>query len=286
DLKDGPKASIDRLLAGKSRNQGVPEDFAAVAAKLGRLAVEAGDLGRVKAWWVYRMLFGPDGLRERLTLMWHHHFATSAAKAGMAVFRQNEIFREFARAPFGELLGRVVRDPALLLYLDAQANRKGHPNENLGRELMELFTLGIGHYTEKDVKEAARALTGWTLDEEAKFAELSIRHDDGQKTILGKKGKCKGNDLVKMLLDHPATANRLAFRICELFMGEGTVDAAMTKALADGLRPRDLDIGWAVETVLRSQAFFADKNLGKRVLSPVEYVVGAARALELFEPPS
>src|SRR5262249_41198071 len=148
-----------------------------------------------------------------------------------------------------------------------------HPNENLGRELMELFTLGIGHYTETDVKEAARALTGWTIGEEGKFEELPIRHDDGEKTILGKKGKWKGADLVKRVLDHLATAERLAFRICELFMGEGAVDASMMKALADGLRQRGLDMGWAVETVLRSQAFFADKNLGPRVLSPVEYVI-------------
>src|SRR5260370_17572706 len=93
------------------------------------------------------MMVGPVPRTEVITLMWPNHFSTSAAKAGLAVFRQNEIFREFARAPFGELLGRVVRDPALLLYLDAQVNRKGHPNENLGRELMDLFTLAIGHYT-------------------------------------------------------------------------------------------------------------------------------------------
>src|SRR3954468_21743031 len=149
DLKDGPQASIDRLLHGRSRVQGVPAEFESTSALLADAAVAANDPARVKAWWVYRMLFGPDPLTERLTLMWHNHFATSAAKVGMAVFRQNEIIREFARAPFGELLGRVVRDSALLLYLDAQVNRKGHPNENLGRELMELFTLGIGHYTEK-----------------------------------------------------------------------------------------------------------------------------------------
>src|SRR6266849_7540006 len=96
--------------------------------------------------------------------MWHNHFATSAATVGFADRRQNKIEREYSRAPFAELLKRVVHDPALLIWLDAQANRKGHPNENLGRELLELFTLGIGHYTESDVKEAARALTGWTVD--------------------------------------------------------------------------------------------------------------------------
>lgn len=281
DLKDGPGPSIDRLLAGKSRIEGVPKDFAATADYLVRTA--AGDLGRLKAWWIYRMMFGPDPLGERLTLMWHNHFATSAAKVGPTVRLQNEIFRAFARAPFGKLLTRVVRDPALLLWLDAQANRKGKPNENLARELMELFTLGIGHYTETDVKEAARALTGWTVVKD-RFQEDAAQHDSDEKTILGKKGAWKGDDLLRILLAHPATADRLAARLCEMFMGEGAVDATGIKALAEGLRQRNLDIGWAVETVLRSQAFFAEANLGTRILGPAEYVVGAARALELFDP--
>jgi hypothetical protein len=278
DRKDGPAPSIDRLLQGKSR-LGVPPDFAETADTLARLAVEAGDVVRLKAWWVYRMLFGPDPLAERLTLLWHNHFATSAAKAGMTVRAQNDLFRKFARAPFGELLGAVVRDPALLLYLDAQANRKGAPNENLARELMELFTLGIGHYAEADVKEAARALTGWTVDK-GQFREDAALHDGGAKTVLGRKGAWKGGDLLRLLLDHPATAERLAARLCEFFLGEGGADASAVRALADGLRQRRLDVGWAVETILRSELFFAEANLGGRVLGPVEYVVGAARALE------
>src|SRR5262249_17720534 len=163
--KDGPKASIDRLLSGRARTDGVPADFADVAALLAR---SAGDAERLKAWWVYRMQFGPDPLTQRLALMWHNHFATSIAQVRDAgtMRRQNEIFRDLARAPFGKLLTAVTHDPALLLWLDAPANRVGHPNENLARELMELFTLGIGHYTEADVKEAARALTGWTVVED------------------------------------------------------------------------------------------------------------------------
>jgi uncharacterized protein (DUF1800 family) len=284
DLKDGPGTAVERLLAGKSRTQGMPDDFANHAARLARLAVAGRDLGRLKAWWAYRMLLGPDPLAERLTLFWHNHFATSAAKVKLAVYRQNEIFREFGRGPFGELLRRVVKDPALLVYLDTPANRKGKPNENLARELMELFTLGVGHYTERDVKEAARTLTGWGVAKD-EFREDAEQHDAGEKTVLGQTGRWTGDDLVKMLLDHPATAGRLAARLCEHFMGEGAVHAAAARALADGLRERNLDIGWAVGTVLRSQAFFAEANLGTRILGPAEYVVGAARALELFDPP-
>jgi uncharacterized protein (DUF1800 family) len=149
---------------------------------------------------------------------------------------------------------------------------------------MELFSLGVGNYTEGDVKEAARALTGWTVVEE-QFREDDSRHDAGEKTILGRTGRWKGADLVRFVLEHPATADRLAFRVCELLMGEGAVSATERKALADGLRQRDLDVGWAVATVLRSQAFFADGNLGRRVLGPAEYVIGAAQALERFESP-
>jgi uncharacterized protein (DUF1800 family) len=199
--------------------------------------------------------------------------------------QQNELFRKLGREPCGELLSAVVHDPAMLVWLDAQSNRKGHPNENLARELMELFSMGVGHYTEHDVKEAARALTGWSLDEDV-FTEVPARHDAGEKTILGHKGNWKGDDLVRMVLEQPATSHRLAWRVCEHFLGEKALKKADVDWLAAGLRQRQLNMGWAIETVLRSRAFFADDNVGNRVLSPVEYVIGAARALELFEPPS
>jgi uncharacterized protein (DUF1800 family) len=287
DLKDGPRASLDRVLAGKAVSEGVPPEFAPTADLLAESAAASRDATRLKAWWVYRMLFGPDPLAERLALLWHNHFATSNLKVDNlpAMRAQNELFRRLGRRPFGELLNAAVRDPALLVWLDAPANRKGKPNENLARELMELFSMGVGNYTEADVKEAARALTGWTVTDDA-FAENPKGHDPGDKTILGKKGPWKGADLVKMVLEHPATARRLAGRLCELFLGEKARQSADVSALAEGLRRHNLDVGWAVETVLRSRAFFAADNLGNRVLGPVEYVIGAARALELFDPPS
>jgi uncharacterized protein (DUF1800 family) len=286
DLADGPRASIDRLLVGKARSQGVPDDFARTADLLADAAVSSHDPARLKAWWLYRMYFGPDPLGERLTLLWHNHFATSNLKVDdlAAMRRQNDLFRRFARARFAELLDAVVHDPALLVWLDAPVNRKGHPNENLGRELMELFTLGIGHYTERDVKEAARALTGWTVAGD-RFREDGAEHDAAEKTVLGRKGRWKGDDLVRILLAHPATAQRLAGRLCELFLGEAGAGPAAVKALAAGLRAHDLDIAWGVATVLGSRAFFAEINLASRVLDPVPFVIGPARALELFEPP-
>jgi uncharacterized protein (DUF1800 family) len=282
DLRDGPSKSADRLLRGQAR-EGVPDNFHTVADLL---AGGASDAGRLKAWWIYRMYAGPDPLGEHLTLLWHNHFATSNDKVKNVevMRRQNEIFRNNGRGPFGELLKAVVHDPALLIWLDAPANRKGRPNENLARELMELFTLGVGHYTETDVKEAARALTGWKLGQGV-FRDWTPAHDDGDKTLLGHAGRWNGDDLVRILLEHPATSRRLAWRICDWLMGENTVGSDALDSLAAGLRQHDLNIGWAVETVLRSRAFFADVNRGNRVLGPVEFVIGVARALERFDPP-
>ncbi len=283
DLREGPAKSIDRLLQGRAR-EGVPDNFRTVADLL---ADGAGEPARLKAWWLYRMYHGPDPLGERLTLLWHNHFATSNEKVKnvAAMRRQNENFRQHGRGPFGELLKAVVHDPALLIWLDAPANRKGNPNENLGRELMELFTLGVGNYTEPDVKEAARALTGWKVAWEGGFRDWAPDHDDGEKTLLGHKGHWKGDDLVRILLEDPGTSRRLAWRLCEWMMGEKAVDADSIDALAAGLCQHNLNIAWAVETVLRSRAFFADANLGNRVLGPVEFLVGVALALERFDPP-
>jgi uncharacterized protein (DUF1800 family) len=286
DLADGPEVAIDRILMGRSRVSGVPTDFDHISSLIADAAVQSGDLHRLQAWWVYRLLFSPDPLGERLTLLWHNHFATSNEKVHdlRAMRRQNETLRRLARARFGELLAAAIREPALLLYLDATANRKGRPNENLARELMELFTLGIGHYTEPDVKAAARALTGWTF-QDGELRELPAEHDDGEKTILGKTGRWSGSQLVAMLADQPATAHRLASRLCGLFMGEHAVDAPAVAALAVGLRDHHLDIGWGVETILRSQAFFASANIRTRVLGPAEFVIGACRTLLPLAPP-
>jgi uncharacterized protein (DUF1800 family) len=228
------------------------------------------------------MIHTPDPLCERLTLVWHNHFATSNLKVGnlAAMQQQNETFRRCARAPFRELLREAVRGPALLAWLDAPANRKGHPNENLARELMELFTIGIGHFGEADVREAARALTGWSVCD-GRFREVSATHDIGVKSLFGKRGNWSGSELLTILADHPATANRLAQRICDCFMGEGTVAAHELRALGDGLRANNLDIGWAVATVLRSRAFFDARSIASRMAGPAEFIVGALSALEI-----
>ena len=285
DLEDGPEASINRLLEGKSRSCGVPADFAAFADRLAERALAAPEPNRLKGWWVYRILFGPDPLTERLTLLWHNHFATSNLKVNdlALMWRQNETLRLLCRAPFGQLLHAMLRDPALLIWLDAPENTKAHPNENLARELMELFTIGIGHYSEDDVKQAACALTGWKLvNDEAHF--VPVRHDAATKAILGHTGAFDADSLAALLLDHPATSRRLAWRLCHEFFGEGVIDELAMSELAAGLKAHDLDIGWGVATVLRSHLFFDAANLGRRIASPIDYILGAVRALEILDP--
>ena len=288
DLSDGPEQSVTRLLAGKARIEGLREDFDEIAEIIGDAAAGSNDPNRLKAWWIFRMLFSPDVLREKLTLLWHNHFAASNLKIKnlMLMQRQNRLLRQHATGNFGDMLHAMLRDPAMLNWLDANSNRKGHPNENLARELMELFTLGIGNYTEDDVKEAARALTGWTVKgDQARFRE--DRHDGDAKTILGKTNDFSQDDLVSLLLDQAATSRRLAWRLCDMFMGEDVVEPAAIVELASSLNEHDLDLGWAVETILRSELFFADANIGSRVSSPIEYVLGAVRSLALIDhPPS
>lgn len=150
---------------------------------------------------------------------------------------------------------------------------------------MELFTLGIGHYTETDVKESARALTGWTVDDD-QFQFSAARHDEGDKMILGQEGAFTGDQLVELLLNQPATAKRLGWRICQTFFGENVVGEAELSQLAEGLTSHRLDTNWALKTVLHSELFFSEKNFRSRVMGPVEWIVGSLRALEQCDPPA
>lgn len=294
DVKDGPRKTIDRILTGQSR-EGVADEFEETAKFLLEKAIRSRQISRLSAWWILRMYLGPDAFAERQTLMWHNHFATSnrTIQNPIRMYRQNQIFRENGQGQFGKLLDKVIKDPTMLLWLNANDNRRTHPNENLGRELLELFSLGVGNYTERDVKEAARALAGWTANETMQPAEedpfsdsskdtMRVRaqwQDPFQKTILGKTGIWHGDDLLKIVLEHPATSKRLAWRVCDELFGESVVSDEALAELASGLAENDLDMQWAFKTVLNSELFFSGSNLKSRIAPPETFVLGCLIAL-------
>ncbi len=292
DLQDSPENAVNRVLTGACRRDGVPSDFQDLVQLIGNAAADSGNVDRIKASWIYRCLFSPDPLQERLTLMWHNHFATSNTKVDdlQQMTRQNDTLRNYSRAEFGDLLKAMLQDPALLIWLDADANRSGRANENLARELMELFTLGIGNYTESDVKQAARALTGMTRQTGAmtmrkgEFRFQASRHDSETKTILGMSANFDADQLADLLLLQPATATRLAWRLTQEFFGEGVVDGAALEQLSGQLRDSNLNIAQAVETILHSQLFFSEANISTRVCDPMSFLIAPLRAFEMFDP--
>ena len=284
DLEEGPASAIERLLDGHRRLEPA-DDFSRMAESIGNAAMASNSPIRLRAWWFYRMVKSPDPLGERLTLLWHNHFATSNRKVNNLIWmrEQNEIFRAGCHRSFGELLSSVLKHPAMLTWLDADANRKGHPNENMARELLELFTLGIGNYTETDVLNSARALTGWGIKDD-KFAHRDSRHDACEMTVLGKTQKMNGDDLLGLTLKHPATAKRIAWRLCDHFMGEKVCGHEAIHELADEIAKNEFDLSHAVATILRSQLFFSAENLRSRISGPAEHTVATLRALELTTP--
>jgi hypothetical protein len=282
DLAAGPGAAVDRLLRPR-----VPtEEEAAVVTSLRQGVLDTGDPDRLKAWWLYRVLFGPDPLREKLTLFWHGHFATSDRKvnSAAAMLRQNELLRRRALGPFGELLNEIVGDAAMLIWLDGGGSRQERPNENFAREFLELFTLGIGHYTEKDVREAARAFTGWVIENaQGKFVESA--HDPGMKTVLGQAGRWKSADVVRIALKHPACAPFLCRKLYRFFVSESTEPGPdLLRPLAEEMRKSSYDVGHVVGIILRSRHFFAQAAYRQRVKSPVGFSAGLVRVLEVPRP--
>ena len=236
----------------------------------------------IRGWWLYAMLFTPHPLRERLTLFWHNHFATSIAKVGRPglMVKQNQTLRAGALDSFRPLLLAVSRDPAVQLWLDSNSNVKSYANENFARELMELFSLGTGNYTEKDVKEAARAFTGWHTDGRA-FVFDKAQHDDGSKTFLGKTGRWDGGDVIRIILDQPAAARFLVRKLYRTFISESEPPPdALVQPLANQLQRSDYAIRGVVRTMLRSRLFFSGHAYRRRIKSPAEYVIGLVRALD------
>lgn len=284
-LRDGPDRTIDRLLSGQSE----PD-----TAFLARSISQANNGARLPAYWLFRMLYTPHPLREKMTLFWHNHFATSNAKVNNAGYMlgQYDLMRTHALGSFRTLLQEMSRDPAMLVWLDTIQSRREMPNENYARELMELFSLGVRNarrpsernYTEDDIREAARAFTGWTL-EGGRAIFRREQHDDTEKNVLGRRGRWQGSDIVNICLDQESAPYFIAAKLYRFLISESVpATPEILAPLADQFRASDYNFGALVETVLRSNLFFSPLVYRTKVKSPVEFALGIVRGLEGHQP--
>ncbi len=270
---------MSSMLAGKST-----EEKMALQQKM-QMANRLALVGAAE-WWMNRMVAGVHPLQEKLTLFWHGHFTTSASDERLTrqMWDQNETLRKYAAGNFGELVKAIAHDPAMLDYLNNQENRRSNPNENFARELMELFTLGIGNYTEGDVKNAARAFTGWGHNG-GEFIFRKFDHDDDSKTFLGKTGNFDGDQIVDIILQQPVCAKYIAGRFWDFFVSE-TPNVAVIDSLAQILRSGNYELRPMIRTLFASRAFYASEMVGSQIKSPVQLLVGSARLLEVKLPPA
>ncbi|MEP7207702.1 MAG: DUF1800 family protein [Casimicrobiaceae bacterium] len=266
---------------GPLRPPGGPDALPEARKAFVRAQVQDGLV--LRAWWLQEMLVTPSPLTERMTLFWHNHFVSAQPKVRVTrlMLAQNTTLRANALGNFGSLLHALAKDPAMILYLDGAQNRKGAPNENFAREVMELFTLGEGHYTEDDVKEAARAFTGWSLDRASgAFIVRPRLHDQGVKTIFGRTGRFDGDDVLDLLLARPETASFVTAKLWREFVSPDP-DRREVARIAARFRESHYDIRVALREVFESDAFYRADNRAVLVKSPVELVAGTLRQLEL-----
>ena len=277
-LADGFEKTLAHLMAGEAK-----------APDLLELLTDAGRYlksdSQIRAWWLSTMVEGGHPLREKMTLFWHNHFATSYAKVQRTqlMFEQNVLLRKYALGKFRPFLLDMARDTAMLKWLDSNQNVKGAPNENFAREVMELFSLGVGRYSEKDIQEAARAFTGWHVDsrineDEDTFHFKPVLHDDGPKSVFGKAGNWNGDDIVRLCCDKPDCATFLVGKLYSFLVSETRPPEALLVPLEARFRKSDYDIADLVKAMLGSRLMFSQHAYRKRVKWPVEYAIGAIRA--------
>jgi uncharacterized protein (DUF1800 family) len=289
DLKDISLKRTLKTLEADSRAAVVPftiatgndEAYAMMDAQARREAQKRSrdEIRTLNLAWIDRMVSGEQMLREKMAFFWHGHFA---ARTQNSLFTQNLVnnIREHALGDFGTLLRAVSKSPAMLAFLNNQQNRKQRPNENFAREVMELFTLGRGHYTETDVKEAARAFTGWQFDRDGCFRFRANFHDDGEKTVLGVKGRLSGDDVLDILLKKPETATFITRKIWRFFVSE-QVDEPIVQKLSVQFFKSGYDIAALMHSIFSSDFFYEPRHIGCRIKSPVELIVGIRRMLPM-----
>ncbi|MEX0725872.1 MAG: DUF1800 domain-containing protein [Planctomycetaceae bacterium] len=252
------------------------------AREMTTMALDSGNPRELQAVWLYRMLHSPQPLLERMTLFWHNHFATSNAKVRSLrlMQRQQDSLRRHALGSFDDLLQKMTFDPAMILWLDGNTNQKGKPNENYAREIFELFSLGVGNYTEADIQEAARALTGWSVDKDEAVFQSAL-HDNGSKTVLGETGRWTAGDVVRIALAQAACPKFIVRKLFRELISDSLEPAdEMIAPLVDEFRQRNYDIAWLVGRMVRSWMFYSPLAIGQKIKSPVDFLVGSVKSLE------
>jgi uncharacterized protein (DUF1800 family) len=279
----GIEGAVDKLL--ESPYDSTIDDEAILRVLQGEM--NNLDPRAVSAWWLYRMLVSLQPIQERIALFWHNHFATSASKvqAGRLMLIQIQLFQRLGLDNFKTLTLEVAKDPAMLVWLDGVRNVKGKPNENFARELFELFTMGIGNYTERDIQEAARAFTGWSFSRvTSSYVFNRNQHDDGEKEVFGKRGRFTGEQIIEMAVEHPATAQHIARKFYQHFINDVELpDERTVQELAKVFKESGYSIRALMRRLLLTPAFWSHTNWRKRVKSPVEFVVGALRQVGVGE---
>jgi Protein of unknown function (DUF1800) len=268
---------IQKMVAGKT-------DDEKKAIRQMQMMANRDAINATVDWWMKRMTYGPSPLQEKLTLFWHGHFVTSAKdeRAATLMWKQNELLRTNAAGNFRTFVRVISRDPAMLDYLNNTQNRKAHPNENYARELMELFTLGIGNYTETDVKQGARAFTGWAHDGDD-YVFRKFDHDEGIKTFLGHSGNFNGDDIIDIILATPVCPRFIGSKLFRFFAYEDMDDKLM-EGVGAVLRSNNYELRPLIRTILTSKAFYSDDAVGSQIKSPIQLTLGTIRLLDLQMP--
>lgn len=235
----------------------------------------------IKTWW-YKMMIEPKfSFREKMTLFWHNHFVSEykVVKSPYMMYKQNQLYRENSLGSFDELLHKSSQDLAMLIYLDNNSNKKSHPNENYARELLELFTLGEGNYSEEDIKEAARAFTGYRINKKkAIFKKIKKHHDNGIKTFMGNKGTFDGSDIIDIILKQEQTSKFITYKLYKEFVSEN-INYDEVNRLASIFRKSNYDISVLMKNILLSKDFWNNKS--NMIKSPVEMMVSLIKNLNL-----
>jgi uncharacterized protein (DUF1800 family) len=259
---------------GRQQKKDLPKEDKKILQQKNREGVR-----NLNMYWMHQMVNSAAQLREKMSFFWHGHFACR----NLNVFYQQgllDVIRTNALGNFGDLLKAVSKSAAMLNFLNNQQNRKDHPNENFAREVMELFTLGRGNYTEHDIKEAARAFTGWSSNLKGEFVFRKLQHDDGIKTVLDKAGNFDGDEVLNILLEQKQTAKFISQKVYKFFVNEQP-GAEKAEWLADRFYKTNYDIARLMEDIFTSDWFYDEKNIGAKIKSPVELLVGIQRMLPM-----